>query len=38
LKSPSAIADLKIEVSEDLIGVKQAAASLAKEKAQKAQD
>ena len=32
LKSPSAIADLKIEVSEDLIGVKQAAASLAKEK------
>ena len=38
LKSPSAIADLKIEVSEDLIGVKQAAASLAKDKAQKAQD
>ena len=32
LKSPSAIADLKIEVSEDLIGVKQAAASLAKDK------
>lgn len=32
LKSPAAIADLKIEVSEDLIGVKQAAASLAKEK------
>lgn len=32
LKSPSAIADLKIEVSDDLIGVKQAAASLAKEK------
>lgn len=38
LKSPSAIADLKIEVSEDLIGVKQAAASLAQDKAQKAQD
>ena len=32
LKSPAAIADLKIEVSEDLIGVKHAAASLAKEK------
>jgi len=38
LKSPSAIADLKIEVSDDLIGVKQAAASLAKDKAQKPQD
>jgi len=38
LKSPSAIADLKIEVSDDLIGVKQAAASLAREKAKKAQD
>lgn len=38
LKSPSAIADLKIEVSDDLIGVKQAAASLAKEKAKKPQD
>lgn len=38
LKSPSAIADLKIEVSDDLIGVKQAAASLAKDKAKKAQD
>ena len=32
LKSPAAIADLKIEVSEDLIGIKHAAASLAKEK------
>lgn len=32
LKSPAAIADLKIEVSEDLIGVKQAAASLVKAK------
>jgi RecB family exonuclease len=38
LKSPSAIADLKIEVSEDLIGVKQAAASLAKDKAKKSED
>jgi RecB family exonuclease len=38
LKSPSAIADLKIEVSEDLIGVKQAAASLAKDKAKKTED
>ena len=38
LKSPSAIAELKIEVSEDLIGVKQAAASLAKDKAPKPQD
>lgn len=32
LKSPAAIADLKIEISEDLIGVKQAAASLVREK------
>lgn len=38
LKSPSAIADLKIEVSEDLIGVMQAAASLAKDKAKKTED
>lgn len=38
LKSPSAIADLKIEVSEELIGVKHAAASLAKEKAKKSED
>jgi hypothetical protein len=38
LKSPSAIADLKIEVSDDLIGVKQAAASLAKDKAKKTED
>jgi len=38
LKSPAAIADLKIEVSEDLIGVKHAAASLAKDKAKKSQD
>ena len=38
LKSPAAIADLKIEVSEDLIGVKQAAASLVKSKAEKPQD
>ena len=38
LKSPSAIADLKIEVSEDLIGVKHAAASLAKDKAKKSED
>jgi len=38
LKSPAAIADLKIEVSEDLIGVKHAAASLAKDKAKKPQD
>lgn len=38
LKSPSAIAELKIEVSDDLIGVKQAAASLAKDKAPKPQD
>lgn len=38
LKSPAAIADLKIEVSEDLIGVKQAAASLVKAKAEKPQD
>lgn len=32
IKSPAAIADLKIEISEDLIGVKQAAASLVREK------
>lgn len=38
LKSPAAIADLNIEVSEDLIGIKQAAASLAKDKAKKTQD
>lgn len=38
LKSPSAIADLKIEVSEELIGVKHAAASLAKDKAKKSED
>lgn len=38
LKSPAAIADLKIEVSEDLIGVKHAAASLAKDKAKKSED
>lgn len=38
LKSPSAIADLKIEVSDDLIGVKQAAASLAKDKAKKSEE
>ena len=38
LKSPAAIADLKIEISEDLIGVKQAAASLVKAKAEKPQD
>ena len=35
LKSPAAIADLKIEVSEDLIGIKHAAASLAKDKVKK---
>jgi hypothetical protein len=38
LRSPAAIADLKIEVSEELIGVVQSAPSLAKEKAKKAQD
>jgi hypothetical protein len=38
LRSPAAIADLKIEVSEDLIGITHAAPSLAKEKAKKAQD
>ena len=38
LKSPSAIAELKIEVSDDLIGVKHAAASLAKDKPKKSQD
>jgi hypothetical protein len=38
LKSPAAIADLKIEVSEDLIGITHAAPSLAKDKAKKAQD
>lgn len=38
LKSPAAIADLKIEISEDLIGIKQAAASLVKAKAEKPQD
>jgi hypothetical protein len=38
LKSPAAIADLKIEVSEDLIGVKHAAASLAKDKAKKSEE
>jgi len=37
LKSPAAIADLNIEVSEDLIGIKQAAASLAKDKAKKSE-
>jgi len=38
LKSPAAIADLKIEVSEELIGVVQSAPSLAKDKAKKPQD
>ena len=38
LRSPAAIADLKIEVSEELIGITHAAPSLAKEKAKKAQD
>jgi hypothetical protein len=38
LRSPAAITDLKIEVSEDLIGITHAAPSLAKEKAKKAQD
>jgi hypothetical protein len=37
LKSPAAIADLKIEVSEELIGVVQSAPSLAKDKAKKPQ-
>jgi len=38
LRSPAAIADLKIEVSEDLIGITHAAPSLAKEKAKKTQE
>ncbi len=38
LKSPAAIADLKIEVSEDLIGITHAAPSLVKDKAKKTQD
>ena len=38
LKSPAAIADLKIEVSEDLIGIAHAAPSLAKDKAKKPQE
>lgn len=38
LKSPAAIADLKIEVSEDLIGVKLSAPSLAKDKGKKTED
>jgi hypothetical protein len=38
LKSPAAIADLKIDVSEELIGVVQSAPSLAKAKAAKPQD
>lgn len=38
LKSPAAIAELKIEVSDDLIGIKHAAASLAKDKAKKSED
>jgi hypothetical protein len=38
LRSPAAIADLKIEVSEELIGVVQSAPSLAKEKAKKTQE
>jgi hypothetical protein len=38
LKSPAAIADLKIEVSEELIGITHAAPSLAKAKAAKPQD
>ena len=38
LKSPAAIAELKIEVSEDLIGIKHAAASLAKDKAKKSEE
>jgi hypothetical protein len=38
LRSPAAIADLKIEVSEELIGVVQSAPSLAKDKAKKPQD
>jgi hypothetical protein len=38
LKSPAAIADLKIDVSEELIGVVQSAPSLAKDKAKKPQD
>jgi hypothetical protein len=37
LRSPAAIADLKIEVSEDLIGITHAAPSLAKDKAKKPQ-
>jgi hypothetical protein len=38
LKSPAAIADLKIEVSEDLIGITHAAPSLAKVKAKKSDE
>mgnify|MGYP000638560929 CR=1 FL=1 len=38
LRSPAAIADLKIEVSEDLIGITHAAPSLAKAKPPKTQD
>jgi len=38
LRSPAAIADLKIEVSEDLIGITHAAPSLAKDRAKKPQD
>jgi hypothetical protein len=38
LKSPAAIADLKIEVSEDLIGIAHAAPSLAKVKPPKTQE
>ena len=38
LKSPAAIADLKIEVSEDLIGIKQSEPSLAKDKAKKSEE
>jgi hypothetical protein len=37
LRSPAAIADMKIEVSEDLIGITHAAPSLAKDKAKKPQ-
>jgi hypothetical protein len=38
LRSPAAIADLKIEVSEDLIGITHSAPSLAKDKAKKSED
>jgi hypothetical protein len=38
LRSPAAIADLKIEVSEDLIGITHAAPSLAKDKAKKSEE